>query len=111
MTTRRQMLASLGAAAVCPSAIASTPSSIPITQDFPAPKFHFGQKVENNWSDEFGNTHSDQGIVIGMLFETADYKRFKEWCYLISWTKNETSPWIVDSDDSYFLYERELRAV
>jgi hypothetical protein len=77
---------------------------------FPESKFHFGQQIIGPaWEDEEGNLHNDVGEVIGMQYG-ASGDRTSEWYYLIRWTRCDSHPSLVGSDDGQYVSESSLVA-
>ncbi|WP_293150336.1 MULTISPECIES: hypothetical protein [unclassified Microcoleus] len=72
--TRKLALGCLGLASYVQTPI--------IPDNLPKPEFVFGDKVSDNWVDEFGENRTEFGEVLGICW----YPRQKTWAYLIEWT-------------------------
>jgi hypothetical protein len=98
----------VGAAALCPAAIALGSSSISVSPEFPTPRFGIGEEV--SVPSEDNPMLCNRGIIIGLAFEPASYYS-PGWWYLISWTDLPESPRMEGADDGNFLHESQIRAL
>lgn len=62
--------------------LASYVQSPVIPDNLPKPDFVIGDKVADNWVDEFGENRVEFGEVFGICW----HPRQKTWAYLVEWT-------------------------
>jgi hypothetical protein len=105
--SRRRFLIGSGAAALVPTARAST-ALISVTPNFPRPKFGIGEQVSPCGDKQ--ELHGSRAIIIGVVFNPPGSHE-NGWWYLLTWLDIPESPWLVGESDGDFWHESQIRSL
>jgi hypothetical protein len=103
--SRRRFLIGSGAAALVPTARAGA-RLIPVTPNFPPPRFAIGEEVLAVWESD-GELKYTRVLVIGMAFNPTGHK--PGWSYLPRWVDNIECPKSNGKDDGVLWHESHLK--
>ncbi|MEG4964195.1 MULTISPECIES: hypothetical protein [unclassified Microcoleus] len=79
-------------------ALRRQPTTIKLPNKYPAPPFHIGDMVADEWIDEFETKHCEIGEVVGICW----HPHKKRWEYLINWIAG------AGSEMNYPCFDRHL---